>query len=290
MADNITRRGTQPPRDSDLKLIAQKIRSMDRDITRLKNNRGPTVPQYDPDNFPAQNVQGQIAIADPSSSQPMTAHAYDSTNGWWQIGGAESGIKFDTYPQEGNYLNLILQGGTTPSTDLTGADSYGGVGIYSDWASTDDNHALVSITAEGSNNAVGFIQGLNVSATFDNTQDLGSYGITVYSQDSSATGLAVGVGSTVFTGDTSEEYLGTAMAFVASTDPGSLFHPATRVSLFADSAILWDQFGLQTSQIPDVDGTGVGGTDRCALYFILDSGVYKLNAVIGTTTTTLATG
>jgi hypothetical protein len=289
MADNITRRGTQPPRDSDLKLVAQRIKSLEREVRRLQNQRGPTIPQYDPDNFPAQNVQGQIAIADPSSSQPMTAHAYDSTNGWWQIGG-ETGIKFDTYPQEGNYLNLILQGSTTPNSDPAGADAYGGIGIYSDWASTDDNAALMSITAEGSNNSVGFIQGLNVSATFDNTQDLGSYGITVYSQDSSATGLAIGVGSTVFTGDGSEEYLGTAMAFVAKTDPGSLFHPATRVSLFADSAILFDQFGLQSSQIPDVDGTGGGSTDRCALYFILDSGVYKLNAVIGTTTTTLATG
>lgn len=85
-ADNIQRNGTQPPMTSEYKLLASEVAALKKQFWRHVNNRGLTVPQYDPSDFPGQSVPGQVAIAHPDSSQPMTAWAYDSENGWWQVG------------------------------------------------------------------------------------------------------------------------------------------------------------------------------------------------------------
>lgn len=51
-----------PPTDV-VELLQQQIDALKQDVARMKNNRVVTVPIYDSTNFPAQAVEGQLAIA-----------------------------------------------------------------------------------------------------------------------------------------------------------------------------------------------------------------------------------
>lgn len=99
------RKSRQRLQQTPYDLIAEELSALKAEVRRLSNNRGPTVPIYDPDNFPSQNVLGQVALAHPSSTQPKTAWAYDEDNGWWKIGAAANGVGHID-------LNLLIANGS----------------------------------------------------------------------------------------------------------------------------------------------------------------------------------
>lgn len=79
-------KGTNPPKADPLIRLREEIKQLKKAVAQLQNTRVVTVPLYDPDNFRAVSAPGQIALADPDSSQPETAWAYDGVNDWWKIG------------------------------------------------------------------------------------------------------------------------------------------------------------------------------------------------------------
>lgn len=94
-----TRKNHSTPTD----ILVARIEKLERHLSQVKNDHVVTVPVYNPSGFPSKAVQGQIAIAHPSSTQSKTAWAHDETNGWWKIGGA--GIVFDAI-NNGGYLDV----------------------------------------------------------------------------------------------------------------------------------------------------------------------------------------
>lgn len=138
------------PSEQIINDIYKQIDVLARRIERLQNNAAPTVPIYDPTNFPQDAVEGQIALGTDDS-------AWKFFNGTWKkLGG---GLAFDTYPQDGEWFYA-------KTTDETGSPF--GYSFYWDAASLDgSSEGTISMGIPGGPGVdIGGFGGISLRASF----------------------------------------------------------------------------------------------------------------------------
>ena len=187
-----------------------------------------------------------------------------------------SGIKFDTTPQEGHWLTETFKGSDTPISGQ-GADSYGGAGVFSDWADTDDNQTLMLVSATASNPATGGVVAL--SAYAENDSASGTVSASAFTADAVCATAGSQVRSVIASafGDTGS---GRVVGF--STNLGGIVpHGKYAVGLETDACIVF----LNAEPIANVP---IPATQGACIYLVASGGHFQLIANVNGTDTVLA--
>lgn len=129
-----------------------RISALEAEVKKLRDEKAPTFPFYDPAAFPTNSVPGQIALALPSSASPMTAYGYDEVDGWWPIGTGPAQLFSKWCVVAGQVDHSVLTshgspGSTATYTSFTTKSSTGSDALINDGDNTLTEKGLYVITA-----------------------------------------------------------------------------------------------------------------------------------------------